>query len=493
MKKQNLLVLVSALLFTGCSTINNSNTVKNSNEETKVSTSLETGKVDQEEKKVEVQKLYESSLDTAEELDSFNTSNNGSTTEETPSTSENVPTTSEDIVTSEDVPTTSEDVTTSEETPSTSEDNSQTPFDDEKQEITSYHVDYTVDYALSVSLQGSQFYSVSEKQLYSLTYVKLSEEDIYLDLTTKYVYQETYSYMGFDRSETYSHEINLKYQDNYLYVTQKLGNKDAKKTKHNIDIKKLRQKYGDYFLYTSINAMFDPSSRENNKALVEELLTNESVKIVEVGEDFVTIEFDYEDGVATMVFNTKLNAFTSVTFDKSKEKEDVKIDDETKPSEDDSSKETPSTSEDVIIDNKSEEDTGFAYQEKHHHNDKDEDYDFDDDYGYDDNYDDYVDHESPFTIDDYTYVVNMNFSYNDQEAKLLTEEEQAEYEDFSFDYNHENNFHGKGDHGYHGGRDEHHHQDYYEPDYDYDFDDMNEYEEDNHNHEKDNYEYKDRF
>lgn len=446
MKKSKILVLASALLFTGCSS------VVNQTPATPTTGDLTEGKIN-EENKIEVKKLYETSLDTAEELDSFDvdSSEENNPSEETPSNEENQ-SSSADTITSEETSETPEEETTNEE-------------------ITSYHVDYVVDYSLSVTLGDAPFYSISEKQLYSLTYIELDEENIYLDLTTKYTYQETYSFMGSDFSETYSHEISLKYQDNYLFVTQKIGDRDAKKTKHDIDISKLRDEYGDYLIYTSVNAMFDPSSRENNRALVEELLTNDTVKIVSVDDNTVTIEFDYEDGIATMVFDTTLNAFTSVTFDKSKEKDDVVISDTSYTTDEVESTETESTEEITESsdeatkpseDQYSEIDRGFGVEheddEEQWHHDKEEDHK-----------DDHKHENNPF-IEDYTYIVNMNFSYNNQEADLLTDEEKAEFKDYSKDYRHENGYHGEGNHGYHGGRDEHHKDDYYEPEYDFDYD-----------------------
>ncbi len=437
MKKNKLLILTAALLLVGCGNIqNNENSLSS---------------IKEEEQKVEVKKLYEDSLDTAEELDSFSSSEEENVNDSIDDNTE----ISEDI---------SSEVDSNEEISEEESSETDTSVEDEKEEITSYHVDYVVDYSLGISLMDSPFYSFSEKQIYSLTYVKLAEDNIYLDLSTKYVYEETYSYIGYDYTSKLSHEIGLKYQDNYLYVTQKLGDQDGYKTKHNIDINRLRDEYDDYLIYTSINAMFDPSSRDSNSALVDELLTNDTVKIVDSSETSVTIEFDYEDGIATMIFDTTLNAFTSVTFDKSKEAESVDFDkvlDEEidSPSYDfiddeDDDNEIFEDFEDELDDYYDDfgeiddviEDYFEDEDDKHHHNHGKDEYD--------------ISENNPFTINDYTYIVKMDFSYNDQEADLLTEEEKAEYIDFSFDYKHENNFHGNENHGYHGGKDEHHHDNY---------------------------------
>ncbi len=381
MKKRNLLFTLSAFMLASCSGI-----VPSSNG------NYEEGIVDKVETKQDVKELYNDSLDTTEDLEEFNGED-----EEITDVEEGQDTNGESNSSSEEI---------EENTP-------------EETTITSYHIDYMIDYALQASVGEYQIINSSEKQAYSLTYVN-DNGDIFMELNLTHHYVDTTFFFGEVEGEQ---SINIIYQDEKLYIDQTISNsfgiKESRKTSHDINLKRIYKEYSDYFLLMSINSMLDPTSRDDNNALVDQLLTNESVKITDVTDKSVTVEFDYDDGIATMVFDTELKAFTSITFDKSKQKDDIIFDDD------------------------------FYLEDE-------EDY-FDD---REDELEDFIDdNEYKINIDLYRYLVNINFSYNDQVSDKLTEEEILEYKSFGKNYEHFNDYKGYDedyDFGYHGGKDEHH-------------------------------------
>lgn len=397
MKKRNLLFTLSVFMLASCSMITPSS---NGN--------YEEGIVDKAETKQDVKELYNDSLDTTEDLEEFNGED-----EEITDTEEEQDTNGENDSSSEEI---------EENTP-------------EEIEITSYHIDYTIDYALQASVGEHQIINSSEQQAYSLTYVN-DNGDVFMELNLTHYYVDTTLFFG---EVTGEQSINIIYQDEKLYIDQTISNsfgvKESRKTSHDINLKSIYKEYSDYFLLMSINSMLDPTSRDDNNALVDQLLTNESVKIIDVTDKAVTVEFDYEDGVATMVFDTELKAFTSITFDKSKQKDDIILDDDF---------------DDIGID----EDDSLIDDD--FYLDDEEDY-FDD---REDELEDFIDdNEYKINIDLYRYLVNINFSYNDQVSDKLTEEEIAEYDHFGKHYEHFNDYKDYDDDydfGYHGGKDEHH-------------------------------------
>lgn len=421
MKKRNLLLILSVIALASCSAIETSG--------------YQEGVVSGPQQKQDIKQLYNDSLDTTEDLEDFTEDSSEEDISggvvESPSEEPNSPeegeveqTPSEDISSEEVLPNegeTSEEVET-EVAPS----------------ITSYHVDYTIDYALKASVAEHEIINSSEKQTYSLTYVN-DNGDVFMELDLTHYYVDT-SFFG---EISGSQNINVVFQDEKLYVTQKVENSygmsHESKTSHDIKRKHIHREYRDYFQLMSINAMLDPTSRENNSALVDELLTNETVEILEVTDKTVKVQFDYEEGIATMVFDTELKAFTSVTFDKSKQQEDVVL-----------VEETPEENGETIIEEENNEPSlpegkpGDDHEPPHHGEDEDKPFDKED---------------YKLNIDLYRYLVNINFSYNDQIADKLTEEEIAEYESRGRDYGHYNDYKGYDDdydYGYHGGRDEHH-------------------------------------
>lgn len=397
MKKRNLLFTLSVFMLASCSMITPSS---NGN--------YEEGIVDKAETKQDVKELYNDSLDTTEDLEEFNGED-----EEITDTEEEQDTNGENDSSGEEI---------EENTP-------------EETEITSYHIDYTIDYALQASVGEHKIINSSEKQAYSLTYVN-DNGDVFMELNLTHYYVDTTLFFG---EVTGEQSINIIYQDEKLYIDQTISNsfgvKESRKTSHDINLKRIYKEYSDYFLLMSINSMLDPTSRDDNNALVDQLLTNESVKIIDVTDKSVTVEFDYEDGVATMVFDTELKAFTSITFDKSKQKDDIILDDDF---------------DDIGID----EDDSLIDDD--FYLDDEEDY-FDD---REDELEDFIDdNEYKINIDLYRYLVNINFSYNDQVSDKLTEEEIAEYDHFGKHYEHFNDYKDYDDDydfGYHGGKDEHH-------------------------------------
>ena len=390
MKARKLFVLLPALLLVGCSDI-------------LLPTGFQEGVVDTPTQKTDVKRIYNEALDTTEDMEDF-VEEDATETPETP----DVPEVEEP---SEEVPSTPEveEPTEEEETPA----------------ITSYHVDYSMTYSMSASIGDFVFYETDEKHTYSLTHVK-EDEDVFMELDMTHEYNDSSLFGDYSGKQS----VNAIYQEEKLYITQTFSNslghgEKEVKTAHDIKRRHIHHEYSDYFLLMSVNAMFDPTSRENNNALLEELLTNETVEIVDVSEDEVKIKFDYYGGVATMVFDTELKAFKSITFDKSKQKEDVNLDEEVTEDE------TPETLE-----------VKEAYKGYKDHDDEEE-------------------KGNDVVIDEYTYLVTINFSYNDQIADKLTDEEKAEYRHRGYDYSHKNHYDGyqdNHDYGYHGGKDEHHGQ-----------------------------------
>ena len=388
MKARKLFVLLPALLLVGCSDI-------------LLPTGFQEGVVDTPTQKTDVKRIYNEALDTTEDMEDF-VEEDATETPETP----DVPEVEEP---SEEVPSTPEveEPTEEEETPA----------------ITSYHVDYSMTYSMSASIGDFVFYETDEKHTYSLTHVK-EGEDVFMELDMTHEYNDSSLFGDYSGKQS----VNAIYQEDKLYITQTFSNslghgEKEVKTAHDIKRRHIHHEYSDYFLLMSVNAMFDPTSRENNNALLEELLTNETVEIVDVSEDEVKIKFDYYGGVATMVFDTELKAFKSITFDKSKQKEDVNLDEEVT---EDETPETPEVKE--------------AYKGHKDHDNEEE-------------------KGNDVVIDEYTYLVTINFSYNDQIADKLTDEEKAEYRHRGYDYGHKNHYDGyqdNHDYGYHGGKDEHH-------------------------------------
>ena len=268
--------------------------------------------------------------------------------------------------------------------------------------ISSYHVDYVIDYAFSASLDGHKIYENYEKQTYSLTYVEM-EEEVFLKMNLAHEYKED-RFAGKQNIEVIYQKVeDEKYR---LFVTQEIENgffgnshKMVEKTSHRINPKHIYHEYGDYFISMAENAMLDPSSRLENDSLLETLLTSDEVEIINVDENSVKIKFNYNDTVTTMVFNTELETFTSIVFDKS------------------------NVFNHVLEENEN--------------------------------------NENPFTIDESRYMVSMDFTYNDSLPEKLTAEEMQEYYYKNKDYGHYNDrYYGeeKKDHhnGYHGGHDPYH-------------------------------------
>lgn len=335
--------------------------------------SFQQGVVSDKTTQKNVKKLYDESLETTEELEDLS----------------DVEVTEEDLV-EETEPT---DTPVVDEEPTGEEE----PVESK---ISSYHVDYVIDYAFSASLDQYKVYDVSEQQSYSLTYVE-SEEEVFLKMNLVHSYKEN-DYEGSQSIEVIYQQVeDAKYR---LFVSQEITNNwfndtYVMKTSHRINPHRIYREYDDYFISMAENAMFDPTSKTANDELIETLLTSENVEIVDVDETTVKVKFMYEEMETTMVFDTTLNTFTSITFDKSNELKDIADENEA--------------------------------------------------------------NNNPFTIDNYKYMVSMNFTYNNSTMDKLSEEEMNEYQSRDKDYSHFNDYHGREDkedfdHSYHGGHDPHH-------------------------------------
>lgn len=384
--------------------------------------SLQQGVVNDKVTQKNVKKLYDSSLETTEELEDLS----------------DVEVTEEDLM-DETTPSTGpveeeqpvEDSSSSpvvDDTSSTVEDSTSTPVEEPvESKINSYHVDYVIDYAFSASLGEHKVYDVSEQQSYSLTYVE-NEDEVFLKMNLVHSYKEN-DFAGSQSIEVIYQQVEEgKYR---LFVSQEITNNwfeqtYVMKTSHRIHPGHIYREYGDYFISMAENAMLDPTSKIANDELIESLLTSENVEIVDVDETTVKVKFLYENMDTTMVFDTTLNAFTSITFDKSNELKEIVDENEA--------------------------------------------------------------NNNPFTIDNYKYMVSMNFTYNNSTMDKLSEEEMMEYQSRGKDYSHYNDYHGRDDkedfdHSYHGGHDPRH-------DYDDGFghrpDDRPGHEEDFHHQEPEN-------
>lgn len=375
MQKKLLLVLPFLTLFS-CGSVSTQNSL------------FQEGVVNNPTVKTNVKKLYNQALDTTEDLEDLNDVEQPSddpTNVENPGEDVTNPENPGDVVENPPVEDTEEPT--------------EEPVDNV---ITSYHVDYVIDYAFSASIEEHPIFTNSEKQIYSLTYVE-TEEEMFLKMDLAHEYLED-GYSGQQNIGVIYQKVDDK--DYRLFVNQKIQNSYwgssrtyEEKTSHRINPRSIYHEYDDYFISMAQNAMLDPTSRLENDSLMETLLTSENVEIIDVDENSVKIKFNYNDTETTMIFDTTLQTFTSITFDKSNE-----------------------------------------FQHILEENEK---------------------NENPFTIDEYRYTVSMNFTYNISTMEKLTEEEMKEYRSKDRDYSHYNDYYGRGDkedyhHGYHGGHDPYH-------------------------------------
>lgn len=361
MKKTNALMMLGAVtLLSACSfRLNINNDLFSS-----------TGTVNQEEEKTNVRKLYRDGVETAEDLE--NLDDEGTVTEgET---------------------TTEEGGTTEGETPTEGGEGETTEGEETPEEITSYHVDYSYDYAIKASIDGYTIIDRFETESYSLTRVN-EENGVWMELNRTHAYKANDYFSG-------SEEVNAIFQDNVLYLSSNIVAGQytySEKAAFEIHKKHIHNKFGDFFRYTYLDLLFVEGNKEESYSLLDVLLEQENVTVTDVKEDRVSISFTNENFDATITFNTQKNYIVSASFD--------------------TSKVLRSMYEEIIIAKEGKE-------------------------------------GNVFSLDEIKEVVTMNFSYNESEANRLSEEQIAEYQyRGNNNYGHYNDHHGYGEEqgGHHDG------------------------------------------
>ena len=381
MKKLNVLTLaVAAAALTGCTLSRGSANP----------TFNQTGVVTKEEQKANVRKVYKDSVDNVEDLETLD--DDGSDTDVT-----------------DDTPT--EDTST-EETPTEETDGEDTEDAEEDEsietKIDSYHVDYTYDYALKATYAGYPIFDESEKETYSLTYVK-TEEDFFLDLEVSHSYKLNSRYSG-------AQSVHAIFQDNTLFLESSVTyGEETYSSKEAYDIRRhhIYGEFGDFFRYTYLDLLFVDGSKQDSYTALDALLDAEGVEITDATENTVTISFLYEELAATIVFNTELETIVSATFDSSAYLQNLLNKITVRPNGH-GPKEEPIEGEETTEETTEE--------------------------------------ESLFKVEEAKQIMTVNFSYNDQVANKLTEEEIAEYhthEHGKYDHYNDHSYYGDDDHGKH--------------------------------------------
>lgn len=442
MKKANILTLIAAAAtLTGC-TINNATPNKEF---------TETGVVTKEDQKQNVRKIYKKSVDNVEDLETIDSDDTDeTTTDETP--------VEDETPTEEDTPV--EDDTKEESDDTTDTDEDEDDSEDIKSQVSSYHVDYTYEYALKATYAGFPLFDEGEKETYSLTYVK-ENEDIFLDLTMSHSYKLNSNYSG-------EESVHAIFQDNTLYLESSVSyGEEVYTTKEAYAIRRhhVYGEFGDFFRYTYLDLLFADNSKENSYSALDALLEAEGVEITDATDNTVSIKFSYDELDATIVFNTELQSVVSATFDSSaylnnllnkivvRDNHDDHHGHEGKDFPEEDKDETSETTEVTDESSETTEETTEVVE------------------------------ENPFKVEEAKQVMTVNFSYNDQVANKLSEEEIAEYHVHQHGhYDHYN------DHSYYGEEKGNHKHDsegwdhsFDENEYDnhgWDFDDSDDYDSD---------------
>lgn len=309
----------------------------------------------------------------------------------------------------EGVETTEDLETIEEETPTVDE----TETEEEKKEINSYHVDYSYEYATKASIANRVIVDSWEKEEYSLSYV-LEGEDLFLDMTLKHSYQQNQYVTG-------SEEVHAIYQDGRLYVKNTYTFGEFEMT--DVDSYRIRKhdlyyEFGDFFRQTYLDLLFVEGDKTESYNLLDVLLNKENVEIVDADATTVSIKFDYDEFEVTIVFDTELNTITGATFDHSKALADYYSD--------------------IVIYDHRPEHGGHGHEDENATNSEENP----------------AEPENLFKLEDAKEIISVRFSYNDQTANKLTEEQIAEYRNnHGFgEYGHHNDHSYYGDdHGHHGG------------------------------------------
>ena len=181
-----------------------------------------------------------------------------------------------------------------------------TPEDSETEtEITSYHVEYSYEYAIKASIANHTIVDAWEKEEYSLTYV-VDGEDLFLDMDLKHSYKEHEYCYG-------SEEVHAVYQDEKLYVknTYTFGPDEFTTTdSYRIRKHQLYYEFGDFFRQTYLDLLFVEGDKTESYNLLDILLDKENVEIVDADATTVSIKFDYDEFEVTIVFDTTINTIT---------------------------------------------------------------------------------------------------------------------------------------------------------------------------------------
>ncbi len=413
MKKLNVLTLaVAAAALTGCTLSRGSANP----------TFNQTGVVTKEQQKANVRKVYRDSVDNVEDLETLD--DDGS--------DENI---------TEDTPT---EGTPSEGTPTEGTEGEETEEDEEEDEaietkIGSYHVDYTYDYALKATYAGYPIFDESEKETYSLTYVK-TEEDFFLDLEVSHSYKLNSRYSG-------AQSVHAIFQDNTLFLESSISyGEETYTSKEAYDIRRhhIYGEFGDFFRYTYLDLLFVDGSKQDSYTALDALLEAEGVEITDATENTVTISFLYEELAATIVFNTELQTVVSATFDSSAYLQNLLNKITVRP-HGHGPKEEP-------VEGETSEET--------------------------------TEEENLFKVEEAKQIMTVNFSYNDQVADKLTEEEIAEYhthEHGKYDHYNDHSYYGDDDGGKHNHDSEgwgHSPEDSDNEDYDWNWGENDDYDDD---------------
>ena len=312
----------------------------------------------------------------------------------------------EGVETTEDLETIEEDV----DTPVVDETET---VEEEKKEIASYHVDYSYEYVTKASIANRVIVDSWEKEEYSLTYV-LEDNDLFLDMTLKHSYKQNEFVTG-------SEEVHAIYQEGRLYVTNTYTFGEFEITdKDSYRIKKhdLYYEFGDFFRQTYLDLLFVEGDKTESYNLLDVLLNKENVEIVGADATTVSIKFDYDEFEVTIVFDTELNTITGATFDHSKALADYYSD--------------------IVIYDHRPEYGGHGHEEENPANTDETTAEL----------------ENLFKLEEAKEVISVKFSYNDQKANKLTEEEIESYHNYhgfgEYDHHNDHSYYGD-DHGHHGG------------------------------------------
>lgn len=188
---------------------------------------------------------------------------------------------------------------------------------EEEQPITDVITSYHVDYTYEYGLKAS----VHDYQV-----INQSEIETY---SLTYVQEENGVFLDMSMTHSYKENdyyfgtqtVHAIYQDDVLYVTASIDNGGYYKSeyKESFEIRRGRvyKEFGDFFRYTYLDLLFVSGSKQDSYSLLDTLLEAENVEIVDVDETTVTMNFDYEGIDASIKFNTELSTVVSATFDES--------------------------------------------------------------------------------------------------------------------------------------------------------------------------------